>query len=180
MATLPSVNPAVNPSVAPATRMSEADRIPLSVPQLRLAVPDVPGYHLHWFVTKNVARALRAGYTFVEQDEVEINNPDISGAVNASGSTDLGSRVSLPAGGFIEGTSEVDRLFLMKLPKEWRDKDVAKLEAINDNVAAALRGGRTPAGGTGAGPAETPLDQTRRYLKTGQDLFYPKVRRPQS
>jgi hypothetical protein len=50
-----------NPSIAPATRVSEADRIPMSVPQLRLAVPEKEGWHRHWFVAKNVARAQRAG-----------------------------------------------------------------------------------------------------------------------
>lgn len=167
----------VNPANTPAKRVGEADRIPMSVPQLRLAVPEREGWHRHWFVMKNVARAQRAGYTFVDQSDVEVNNPDVAGEIGTSGSTDLGTRVSMLAGGFAEGTTEPDRLYLMEIPQEWRDKDVAKLEAVNENIAAALRGGRTTPGGTGGGVNETAADQARRYIKSGQDLFYPKVRR---
>lgn len=169
---------AVNPSNAPAKRVSEADRIPLSVPQMRLAVPERGGWHRHWFVSKNVQRALRAGYTFVDAQDVEVYNPDIAGDVNTSGSTDLGSRVSMLAGGFIEGTTEAERLYLMELPSELRTKDLAAMEQVNENIAAALRGGRATPGGTGGAPAEGAGDRARRYLKTGQDLFFPKVRGP--
>lgn len=166
-----------NPATLPVKRASEADRIPMSVPQLRMAVPERPGWHRHWFVAKNVARALRAGYSFVDQDDVEVNNPDVAGSINASGSTDMGTRVSTLAGGFMEGTTEPDRLYLMELPQNLRDKDMQELEARNEQIAAALRGGHTAPGGTGGGPSETPGDRARRYMKTGQDLFYPKVRR---
>lgn len=170
----------MNPANASQKRVSEADRIPMSVPQLKLAVPDKPGWHRHWFVAKNVARALKGGYTFVESEDVEVNNPDVAGAINSSGSTDMGSRVSMLAGGFMEGTTEADRLYLMEIPQEWRDKDMSKLEQVNENIAAALRGGLPIPGGTGGAPQETGADRSRRYLKTGQDLFYPKVRRNQT
>lgn len=168
----------MNPSNTPEKRVNEADFIPMSVPQLRLAVPAKDGWHRHWFVSKNVQRALRAGYSFVEAGDVEVNNPDVAGAVNSSGSTDLGSRVSSLAGGFIEGTSEPARLYLMEMPQERRNKQSAMLEQVNENIAAALRGGRPTPGGVGGAPGETAGDAARRYLKTGQDLFYPKVRAP--
>ena len=167
-----------NPANSAERRVTEADRISMSVPQLRLAVPEKEGWHRHWFVSKNVARARRAGYTFVEPEDVEVNNPDLAGEVATSGSTDLGSRVSMLAGGFIEGTTEADRLYLMEIPQAWRDKDVARLEAVNENIASALRGGHTAPGGVGGGPREQPGDQGRRYMKTGQDLFYPKRKPP--
>lgn len=169
--------PTSNPANAPAKRVSEADRIPMSVPQLRLAVPEKEGWHRHWFVSKNVARALRAGYTFVDQNDVQVNNPDVAGDINTSGSTDLGTRVSMPAGGFIQDTAEPDRLYLMELPEELRKKDLMRLEESNERIAAALRSGRTSPGGSGGAPQETAGDQARRYMKSGQDLFYPKVRR---
>lgn len=171
------MNAPLNPANPAPKRVTEADRISMSVPQLRLSVPDREGWHRHWFVAKNVPRALRAGYTFVDADDVEVNNPDLAGEVSASGSTDLGSRVSMLAGGFIEGTQEPDRLYLMELPQAWRDKDAARLEAVNENIAAALRGGLPSPGGVGGGPQETGSDRQRRYMKTGQDLFYPKTRR---
>ena len=167
----------MNPASVPEKRVNEADFIPMSVPQLRLAVPEKPGWHRHWFVRKNVARALKAGYTFVDQDDVEINNPDVAGEISTSGSTDLGTRVSMLAGGFVEGTTEPDRLYLMEMPQERRDRHAAMLEEVNERIAAALRGGLPTPGGVGGGPGEGPGDRQRRYLKTGQDLFYPKVRK---
>lgn len=167
-----------NPATAPQRRVSEADRIPMSVPMLKLSVPEKEGWHRHWFTARNVARALKAGYTFVDDRDVEVNNPDVAGDIATSGSTDMGSRVSALAGGFIEGTAEPDRLYLMEIPQELRDKDMAGYAKISENIAAALRGGLPTPGGVGGAPRETAQDLGRRYLKTGQDLFYPKVRRP--
>jgi hypothetical protein len=162
-----------NPANAPAKRATSATRIPMSVPQLRLEVPAIPGMHLHWFVSKNIHRAQKAGYTFVEDDEVDLANFGLADDASNSGNTDLGSRVSQFAGGMVEGTSDPQRLYLMKLPQE----DCAALEATNEKIAAALRGGQTGPGGAGAAPQETAGDRGKRYLKTGQDLFIPKSRR---
>jgi len=165
-----------NPANAPARRVTEATRVSMSLPTLSLQVPEKDGWHRHWFISKNVARALRAGYTFVEENDVDPVNSDVAGDLSTSGSTDMGTRISKLAGGFSEGTHEPERLYLMELPQEWRDKDVKSLEAVNENIASALRSGRAGAGAPGA-PSETSQDQARRYMKSGQDLFYPKVRR---
>ena len=164
-----------NPANAPEKRKREATRIPMSVPQLKLEVPEIPGFHLHWFLGSNIHRAQRAGYTFVEDDEVDLVNMGLADDASRSGNTDLGSRVSAFAGGLVEGTPEPQRLYLMKLPQELRDEDVLALEAVNERIAAALRGGQNPSNVAG-GPEETPQDRQRRYLKTGQDLFMKKRR----
>ncbi len=166
----------VNPANAPAKRVTEATRIPMSVPQLRLEVPEVPGYHLHWFLGTNVPRAVKAGYEFVEDDEVEVNNSGVADSKSDSGSTDMGSRISQLAGGLTPASAEPQRLYLMKLRSEWRTKDVQALEAVNEKIASALRGGQVPAGASGA-PEEGPRDRASRYLKKGQDLFYPKSKK---
>lgn len=165
-----------NPANPAPKRVTEATRIPMSVPQLRLTVPEIPGFHLHWFLGTNVQRAIQAGYTFVEDDEVEVVNTGIADDAASSGSTDMGSRVSKFAGGLIQGTTEPQRLYLMKLPQEWRDADIKKLEETNERIAAALRGGNAP-GPNGALTGESATDRGKKYLKAGQDLFFPKTRK---
>ena len=166
----------VNPANETAKRVTEATRVPMSVPQMRLEIPAIPGFHLHWFLGRNVPRAQQAGYEFVQPDEVALNQLGIAADREASGSSDMGTRVSVVAGGFVEGNNEAERLYLMKLRQEWRDKDVAALEARNELIAAALRGGKQ-APNAPTGPAESEEDARRRYMKQGQDLFYPKKRK---
>lgn len=165
-------NPA-NP-VAKATRA--AARIPMSVPQLRLEVPAIPGYFLYWHLGKDVPRALRAGYDFVNEDEVDVANLGLADDASRSGNSDMGSRISYFAGGVEEGSNQPQRLYLMKLPQELRDQDLALKEAGNEKIAAALRGGQNPSNAPGA-PHESADDRLKRYLKSGQDLFVPKKRR---
>jgi len=172
------MNPAdpKNPSNLPETKNPGKDRVPMSVPVRHLEVADIPGYHLHWFLTSRVPRALRAGYTFVtEEDGVDINNFDLAGDASANGSSDLGSRISVPAA--VGGDSE-ERLFLMKLPQEFWEQDQDALFERNESVARALRG---DARGAMLGEAN-PYDQSQRYIPEGQrqnvtNLFTPKRKR---
>ncbi len=161
---------------APEKRARSMTRIPMSVPQLRLEVPELEGYFLYWFLGKSVQRAMRAGYTFVEDGDVDVPNLNVAGDASASGSSDMGSRISVIAGGLDEGTAEPQRLYLMKIPQELRDEDVQRIEAANERIAAALRGGQTPGTTNASAPGETPQDKLKRYLKNGQDLFIPKRR----
>jgi len=154
------------------SRVTEATRIPMSAPHQKLAVPPIPGYHQHWFLGKNVARALAAGYTHVTLDDgVEVTNSGVANPADETGSTDLGMNVSILAGEGLDESGNSERLYLMKLPQEWRDKDMAELEARNESIAAQLRGGGEMAQG------ETAADRGKRYMKKGQDLFTPKSRK---
>lgn len=162
-------NPAAkqNPANELVKKVSGKDRIPMSIPQRHLETNDIPGYHQHWFLGSRVARALRAGYTFVtEEDGVDINNFDLAGDATAHGSSDLGSNISVPAA--VGGDSE-ERLYLMKLPNEFWEQDQAALEARNEQIAATLRGGRdnTP----------NPHDTTQRYSNVEGNMFTPKRKR---
>ena len=121
-------------------RVTEATRIPMSVPQLKLQVPDLPGYNLHWFKTTNVESALRAGYEFVDETEVEVVNTNFADNLRDSGSTDLGSRLSVSGGGLSE-MGGAERLYLMKLRQDWWESDQKALEDKSDQVAVAMRGG---------------------------------------
>lgn len=171
-------NPADKP-VNPANRAREdkvdaRSRVPMSTPERQLEVSDIPGYHLHWFLTSRTGRALRAGYTFVEEDEVPegLNNRSIAGNANDSGNSDMGSRISVPAA--VGGDSE-ERLYLMKIPTEWWEQDQDKLAERNEEIAAALRGGKP----TGLGQPN-PGDTSNDYVPGGRsspmqsNLFTPK------
>ena len=96
-----TVNPA-NETGQDAVSTVQRRRIPMSLPQMRLEVPEgcCPGFHLHWFVgTPNrIQRAQDAGYEFVSRGEVFVNNKDLAGDVTQSGNTDLGDRVSIVDG----------------------------------------------------------------------------------
>lgn len=174
---LPGATNQSNPANPRATRVTEATRRPMSMPQLSLQVPEIPGYYLYWFLDNQIDQALQAGYEFVDREEVTLNNRGVANDQTEDGNDDLGSRVSRVAGQSEAGSIQAQRLYLMKLRQEWRDKDVAAMAARNESIAAALRGGVPTGIEHGAAPQETPGDKARRYLKTGQDLFYPKVRR---
>lgn len=169
---LPGATPSNNPANALRRAVTDATRRPMSMPQLSLAVPEIPGYYLYWHLSTQVEQALAAGYEFVESEEVSLSNRGVANDQELDGNDDLGSRVSRIAGAG-EGVN-APRLYLMKLRNEWREKDVAAMGARNEAVAASIRGGQV--GGDGA-PAETAADKGRKYLKTGQDLFYPKIRK---
>lgn len=156
------------PANAPARRVTEATRVPMSLPNPKLSVPDVPGFFLYWHLGKNVRAALKAGYTYVDEEELEVEQRGIANDASTSGSTDMGTRISIAAGGTVSDDNlEPERLYLMKLPQEWRDQDQAAQGKISENIAIALRSGKVGAEGEAAG------DTAHRYLKAGQDLFYP-------
>lgn len=175
--TLPGAAQQSNPANERGTRVTEATRRPMSLPQLSLQVPEIPGYYLYWFLDTQIEQAIQAGYEFVDRDEVSLNNRGVANDQTEDGNDDLGSRVSRVAGQAAGAGVQAQRLYLMKLRQEWRDKDMAAMAARNEAIAAAIRGGVSTGNEHGAAPGETPSDRAKRYLKTGQDLFYPKTRR---
>lgn len=153
----------VTPSPAAETTkfgVSEATRIPLSGGRMKLQVPKIPGYHLYWFLDKpgRVEAALAAGYEFVQKDEVQVPNHQIAAPRTKTDGTDLGSRVTVVAGG--EEGGQAQRHVLMKLRQEWRDKDMKAREAKSDALVAALTRGNAQ------GPDKMPgdADTSNRYL----------------
>jgi hypothetical protein len=161
-----------NPSNVPEKRKADPSLIPMDMPTLSLGVPELQGHHLHWFLAKNVARALRAGYSHVTvEDGLEIDNGSVADSKAAPGGTDLGTNISVLAGSDVDPvTGDPDRLYLMKCPLDvWRKVEASR-DARNEQTAAALRGGTSG--------AENDPDRMKRYLKDGQDLFLPK-RKPQ-
>ena len=125
---------------------AERARIPMSVPLARLAVNEIPGYHLHWFNgnPQRISRALQGGYEFVTPDEVQVANRTIGGDTVHDGNSDMGTRVSLPTGDEVGSDGQPVRLYLMKIKEELWLADQQALVGDNsrlEGVRRALLGG---------------------------------------
>jgi hypothetical protein len=150
--------------------------VPMSQGAQTLAVPEREGYHRRWFRSDpgRINRALRAGYTFVDPSTVDIFNGDLGGDANASGNTDMGTRVSVISGDEADSTGQPSRLYLMECPLELYEYSRGILAERNESIAEALRGGKIGAGHDG----ETIEDQRERYIKgVVPDLFNPNKRK---
>jgi hypothetical protein len=153
---------------------AERKRIPMSVPVQRLEVPEIPGYHLHWFINspERIQRALEGGYEFVEHRDMKINSVGLGGDSALSGNTDMGSRVSVISGQEIGKDGQPTRLVLMKIRQEWYEEDQKLINSQNERVAASIRGGQLGADKEVGGDAvHRYVDKSRTHIP---DLFKPK------
>lgn len=172
-----------NPSVAPGKTAAERTRIPLSVPQRKLEVPNIPGYRLRWFrgTPQRLAQAERAGYEFVQPEEVALNNVVIGGDAKKDGNSDMGSRVSVIEGSETDGSGQAIRMYLMKQKEELWKEDQAIIQGRNDSVAAALTTGFAQGSVGGRDAGETIADAQSRYVDRSRskipELFRKKVNR---
>jgi len=160
---------AANPVV---TAKAGRERIPMSVPRLKLSVPEIPGFVCYWMRgdKTRIDQALQGGYEFVQDNEVTAGSGGIADDVALSGSTDLGSRISVSAGNALEDGHAI-RLYLMKIKREWWLEDQATQEVRSEQTAQMLRGG-----------AVNPQGSEKRYIpnahkRSVQTLFTPKLRR---
>lgn len=126
----PSADSHKTPSSSPdATEhgVTRDTRVSMSIPSIKLAVRDIPGFRQYWFKEENVDRAIQAGYEFVKRSEVYLNRNNVAGSPGVSGNTDLGTNVSLVMGTFENGHAQ--RLILMKIRLEWyRDDQLKQVE----------------------------------------------------
>lgn len=111
---------------------------PMSGGQRKLEVPELEGFRLYWFRDDpgRIQDALRAGYDFVEKEEISLNDFDFAGDGTSDKGSDMGSRVSVSSG---DGGG---RLILMKCPLEIAAYAQTFADAQVDSVVEALRGGR--------------------------------------
>lgn len=171
-----------NPAQAPGKTVGERKRIPLSVPQRKLEVPDIPGYHLRWFrgTKQRINQALQAGYMFVTPDEVQLNNVAIGGDAAKAGNAAMDDKVSVIEGGDTEGGQAV-HMILMKQSLAHKREDDRILQDRNDSIADTLtanfRQGTVAAGAQG----ELPVDVQNRYVDRSRtkipDMFKRKLGR---
>lgn len=137
-AEMAKANPANEPPKTPARR------VPMSLPTLKLEIPAIPGYVCHWFrgTGQRIAQAQNAGYEFVNRDDVSINHVGLASDYLSDGNSDLGSRVSVSAGGDSPEGQQGLRLYLMKIKRELFEEDQIALDEQHEQVAAQLRGDR--------------------------------------
>lgn len=148
-------NPANAPT--PAAPASERKRIPMSLPKAKLGVPKIPGYHLHWIADRQgrLMQAVQAGYEFVTEAEVGIQDFGLGNDASRTANTDMGTRVSVIGGaGMDPGTTE--RLYLMKQKEEWWKEDQKVLQERNQSVMQSIKRDGLPAEGQ---------DNSQRYVK---------------
>lgn len=127
----------VNPTVDPTKKdVAEKRRIPMSVPRRKLEVSDIPGYHLYWFLDQNVAAAQQAGYEFVDESEIELNQHGVGTSRDISGNADLGTLVKVVAGAGAGGRGEM--LNLMKIKNEFYLADRKEIEARNAQILNSI------------------------------------------
>jgi len=148
--------------------VTDDNRIPMSLPQLMLEVPEIEGYVMHWFADRpgRISRAAAAGYEWVTPEEVKINNFGLASDLEQTGNTDMGTRVSVHGGTTESGAAE--RLYLMKIRKEWYDKDMKLREEASDRVVQALRQGLTGA------DRDAMKDAAARYARNTDNIFTKK------
>lgn len=150
-----------------------ADFQPMSLPTQKLSAPERPGWHRHWFRgdPARIALAQKAYYQFVNSDEVGISNRDLGGDASTSGSTDMGTRVSVVSGDDIDHNGQPGRMYLMECREELFEESQRILGDRNESIAAAIRGGLIGQGQEG----EQQVDISQRYMKGKvPDLFTPK------
>lgn len=171
-----------NPSVTAAdVQPAPRRRIPMTVPTRKLEVPPIPGYYLYWHngSPSDLQKALDAGFEFVNESEVKPNNRALGGDATKSGSTDLGTRVSIVAGDETGSDGQPVRLYLMKQKLEYYEEDQAILRQRNAAVAEALTSAfhKGVVGGKESGEAND--DTQKRYVKQAKlpDFFKPKPHR---
>jgi hypothetical protein len=151
---------------------AERRRIPMSVPVRKLEAPEIPGYHLHWFrgTPDRLQQALNGGYEFVDNKEIVVNSVGLGSDTTVSGNTDMGSQVSVLAGGELDSQHQPIRLVLMKIKQEWYEEDQKLVEDQSVRVAQALSGGLLG--------AESDRESNKRYVDKDKtsipDLFKPK------
>ncbi len=136
---------------------------PMSGGQLRLDVPEREGFHRHWIrgTYERLQRAQQAGYTFVGKDDVSVNNFDLGGDPVNTGSTDLGTRVSVATGEVDPHSGSPVRLFLMECPLEYYEASRLVDEEKVDRIASAITNQSFAQSGSG----ETYQDVAKKYVK---------------
>lgn len=162
-------------TINPANEMEVPDGFrPMNSATQRLEVRERSGWHRHWFSGRpdRILRAQQAGYRFVDPAAVGINNFDLAGDAKNSGNSDLGSRVSVVAGGIEEQTGQPSKLYLMECPNHLFAMSRQVVTDRNEEVAASLRSGLI-----GSENDQTTSDKRSRYTKSGvPDLFNPNKR----
>ena len=135
-------------------------RMSLNAPTRRLECPPLPGYHLHWFLERNIPRALAGWYEFVTPEEMPTVDRSIGGRTKGNTSEDLGGSRVAQIGGMNE-KGEPEQLVLMKIRLEWYFEEQRKIAERNLAIIRQIFNKRTPI----MAPEESKADYGMRYTK---------------
>jgi len=116
----------------PKTGVTRETRVPIDGARDILTIENKdPRYHYHWEYCDNengyrIQKLRRAGYEFVQANRQEtVGQPHVYSSAN------FGSIIRIPSGA--EGY-----VYLMRIPKEWREDDLEALEQKNKSLEQSL------------------------------------------
>jgi len=172
-ATIEATNPANNLAERQENTTARRRRIPMTMATRKLEVPEIPGFYLHWVNGEpdRVARAINAGYDFVQKDELPGYSLELGDKTGIGGDADMGDRISQIAGGTATDGQAL-RLYLMKLPMEFREEDLKSRDEEAEKVIQALYNDPNAHGVSGQ-------DNDRRYVSE-MSAKRGRARQPQS
>lgn len=149
-----------NPAERAEVSKAERKRVPMSVPQQKLRAPRIEGYYCYWMrgTPDRLAQAMEAGYEFVLDREVSLQYVPLGGDAQASGNTDMGTRVSQIAGSDVGEDGQPIRLYLMKQKMEWHEEDLKLVTQQTMHTVDALNAGRQGA------EKDSAVDAGMRYV----------------
>ena len=134
-----SAPPAPTASEAGVDLPQRSARKPFGSHVLKLAYPERPGYHRHWFneTPGRIARATEAGYTHVKGADGK-NIARIVGVAEVGGGQNA---------------------YLMEIPLEWYKEDQALKDAKRDEIDAKLKRGIVAGSAPGHDGAYLPMNK---------------------
>lgn len=153
-------NPSVKATGTSKERKDKSKRIPMSIPQLNLQVPAIPGWHLHWALESNLPRYLQGGYEFCNDGDVPVNQKGVGTSKDIDGNADMGSRIRVIAGTL--PTGEPEYFVLMKIEEEYYREDQKKIEDHNTRILKAIFRRKQVMDGSQSISQE---DKAQRYVK---------------
>ncbi len=152
-------NPA-NGDTATAFGVTRENRIAMNTPERKLEVPEIEGFHLHWFLEDNIPKAINAGYEFVRPEEVPTADRSIGGRTEGSTSEDIGGDRISQVGGR-DAAGQPVQLVLMKIRKEWYFDDQRVIAERNKQIVNQIFRRKQAM----KSPGESPADYDKRYTK---------------
>jgi hypothetical protein len=162
---LPVITPDNNPSegleeVRERLAKERGARVSLSAPNRKLETQPIPGYHQHWFLERNVPKALRGWYEFVRPEDVPTMDRSIGGRTEGTTSEDLGgARITQIAG--VNESGQPEQLVLMKIRQEFFNDEQQKLAERNLSIIRQIFQKKAPI----KAPEESQADYDKRYSR---------------
>lgn len=118
--------------------VSENERVPMGGNNLKMKLPDIPGYRTRWFndTGERIETAKKGGYTHITKAGIKV------GTGAEKGHTDLGAVVSMVVG--TQSNGQPLRAYAMKIKQEWFIEDQAKKALAVRETESQIKSGNLP------------------------------------